>query len=140
MVITMGYIKKEFPALVTMVVVLLVFWSMPACGAERNGPESKEITIQNKTKAAVAPDEPGQKGQQRFEMTIYTDEGPFYILSDTTVINKSGKMISMDNLPTPCKARITYQPLRRNSGNALKIEITEILKGASTAWYKPTAD
>lgn len=140
MVIIMVNIKKGFPALLTLVVSLLVLWSVQAYGAELSGPESKEITIQSKMKMAVASGEPGQHGQKSYEMTIYTNSEGFYILSDTTVINTRGKTISMEQLPVPCKARVTYQPLRRNRGNALKIEITAVLKGASTNWYIPVAD
>ena len=137
MVINMRYTKKDILVLFTLVVSLLVVWSVPASGAELKGPESKETIIQAKTKDAVAPAVPGQNAQQSFEMTIFTNNERFYILSDTTVIDGKGKMISMDKLPVHCKAKITFQPLSRDIGNALKIEIIAVLKGASTEWYKP---
>lgn len=139
MVITMGYTKKEFPALFTLITALLVLWSVSAYSAGLKDPESTEVTLKSKIKITVAADEAGQQEQKKVYIQIITDKGRFYILPDTTV-SKGGKMISMEKLPVPCKARITYQPLRRNSGNALKIEITAVLKGASTEWSQPAPE
>jgi len=100
--------------------------------------EHRELTtIERKIRVSVQRAEPGSNEPPGWAMLLVTSSGPYDIIEETKVEDAAGKEISMDSLPVPCQAEITYQPLRNYQKNALKIAVKTILPKASTKWSAP---
>lgn len=100
--------------------------------------EPRELTtIERKIRVSMQDGEPGSNEPPRWAMFLVTSSGPYNIIEETKVEDAAGKEISMDSLPVPCQAEITYQPLRNYQKNALEIAVKTNLPKASTKWSAP---
>ena len=78
--------------------------------------------------------------QFKYKDAILTSEQRFLITEQTKILDSNGKEMTIRDLPVPCKAKILYQPLTNNDPNVLKIIISQVLPGASTAWPSPVSE
>lgn len=134
----MKSMHRGFPAILVGVALLFLL-GVGTCPATAQEQEEKNITttIERKIRGPQPVAEPGLKDKGGRTMIIITAAGRFNITSATEVVDKDGKMSSMDDLRVPCEALIVYQPLRRNDPNALRVEVKKVLPGAKSSWAAP---
>ncbi len=128
--------RKEHLLAVCLVIVLVIL-CYPVAGFSQEVQPSETTTIERKILVNMVSSEPGEKEQTRRSMTLLTPLGPYYIIDETKVLDAAGKEITMDALPVPCEAEITYQPLKRYGKNALQIAVKSLLPKASQKWSDP---
>ena len=68
---------------------------------------------------------------------IRTLKNRFAITLETEIIDRSGKVFTLQSLPVPCEAEVTYRPYKYGDDYALKIVIRKVMPGASTNWSQP---
>lgn len=117
--------------------VVLAMLVYPVMGFSQEEQLSETTIIERKILVIMESSEPSQKAQTTKSMTLMTAAGPYFIVGETKVLDAAGKEITMDALPVPCEAEITYQPLKRYRKNALTITVKTILPNASPKWSDP---
>ena len=102
-------------------VFLLIFLLLPVTGISKSPPKgfirSALVMIEGKTSDAIV-----------------VSERHFVVTEATTIVTAKGKKIELSALPIPCKAEITYRLRMDQDPVALKIRITQLLKGSSKGW------
>lgn len=132
----MKSIRKKHLLKVCLGIVLTMLLYPVVCFSQEAQP-IETTTIERKMLVIMDSSEPGQKAQTTRNMTLDTSAGPYYIIDETKVLDAAGKESTMDALPVPCEAEITYQPLKGHRKNALQIAVKSILPKASPKWSDP---
>jgi hypothetical protein len=127
------------------VLFLLVFASLgiPASGfGDSSEQENVSAEITQKMQRILVLDESPEieVTETRALQSIVASGAIYNIIKETAVYIGDKEQITMDNLPVPCKATITYQPLRNNARNAIRIDILKIYPGASIHWTPPAPE
>jgi hypothetical protein len=72
---------------------------------------------------------------------IFASKQFYRVTRETEVFDAEGKQLSLQALPVPCRAKVRYVPARAGQmPEALRIVITEVLQGATTAWKMPAPE
>ena len=135
MVKKMPSINNKFSKFLLIVTVVLTLCSARVFAQKEKQPVYPQVTavITAKYKGVVPGPIEEQPGIERGVGIIVS--GLRYALTDTTsVVGITGEPITMNALPIPCEAIITYQPIKRNNPNVIKIILKNVIAGATTAW------
>lgn len=119
--------------------ICLALGAMKAWSAGTPAPATKSVVTTILSKKARKQPVSRETGNPPFfrGVSILTRGGRFFVIPSTRVFSQLGKEIGMEKLPVPCKARLWYEPLPNNNPNVVRIEILQVLPGASTAWALP---
>ena len=61
-------------------------------------------------------------------------ERHFTVTESTTILDVHGKKIQLDDLPTPCKAKIMFRLRMDQDPETLKVVVKEVFPHSNTAW------
>ena len=104
-----------------LVSLLPFFMSEPVIGFAKSPPtaltRSGSVKIDGKTRNA-----------------IIIIERHFTVTESTTILDIHGKKIQLDDLPTPCKARIRFRLRMDQDPETLKVVVKEVFPHSNTAW------
>lgn len=93
-----------------------------------------EVTLKKRTPLVMSSFQ--EEGDSQERRKSFVASGSLYeVINETEVfLGEKGTRILIDDLPVPCKAKIVYQPLRKNRRNALQVYVLKVYSGASASW------
>jgi hypothetical protein len=69
--------------------------------------------------------------------SIRTAKSRFAIMGWTQIFSIDGRAIRLRDLPIPCKAKLTYEPMPYNDPRVIEIRVKEVFPGATANWTAP---
>ncbi len=72
--------------------------------------------------------------REKTPMDILAGEQRFSVSTAAVIMSEEALQITLKEMPVPCKALIYYEASTAVDPEAVKIEIKEVLAGASTEW------
>jgi hypothetical protein len=71
---------------------------------------------------------------QKTPVDILANKGRFFVTPTTVIVDEDGVPIALKDFLVPCKAVVYYESKKMRDSKAVKIEVKEVLLGASKAW------
>ena len=102
-------------------------------GNQLPGTSTMNAVIQKKEKAHKGP-RMREGVDARTQVSVLINGSRYAVLPEATVVDSRGQAMTMDSLPVPCEATITYEPEKLADPGILRIELRRVLPGATAAW------
>jgi len=118
-------------------IVMVLISALPALSAG-----SEMVTVHVEAKYRPGEKHPASSREKENKqgggyLLAYSADQEFpyrFELIDSSRLLRGGKIISADDLPTPCTARVTFQRLKSGYSNVLTLEVLALDAGAGRTW------